>query len=252
VIVRAFLIKSLIAYCPQFKSHTAPSHFFNLKEKKISLGAVLQFRQALCFMNVKYPFSLNFGPADTRDRCIKSSQRVFRNLLLRTPERDDLPFETLALLAKSGSGRFEEDEAKELIRVFRPNRDGRLSELDFVRSIDRVYKAARLLSANISSSSNTDRAVENLINACFYCVLGFYVIGEFGIDPLRIFFSFSSVILAFAFMFGSSAAKYFEVSRAQYNAVETLAVRVPNSQLGIFYIQSMAGHALHHSPAPLW
>ena len=54
-------------------------------------------------------------------------------------------------------------------------------------------------------------AVENIVNVGFYAVLGCVALSRLGIDPLQLFFSFSSVILAFAFMFGSGAAKYFEV-----------------------------------------
>ena len=74
--------------------------------------------------------------ADTRENCIESAQRVYDRLLLRTPHRQQLPFETLALLAKNDDGTLDQDKAKELIRAFRPDRDGTLGKLEFVKSID--------------------------------------------------------------------------------------------------------------------
>lgn len=114
----------------------------------------------------------------------------------------ELPFETLALLTKDDYGRINQEKAKELIRVFRPDRDGNIKKLDFVKSVDAIYKAIRLLSANVRNSSQIDKAVENLSNMVFYVILGSFVLGQLGVNPLQLFFSLSSVILAFAFMFG--------------------------------------------------
>lgn len=131
---------------------------------------------------------------------------------MRTPGRDELSFETLALLSKDDDGRINQDKAKEMIRVFRPDREGTLTKLEFVKSIDIIYKSIRLLSANVRNSSQIDKAVENLVNTVFYIILGSFVLGQLGVNPLQLFFSLSSVILAFAFMFGNSSSKYFEVS----------------------------------------
>mgnify|MGYP005843868843 CR=1 FL=1 len=82
--------------------------------------------------------------------------------------------------------------------------------VDFVRSVDAIYKSIRLLAANIRNSSQIDMAVEGIINTIFYIVLGSFVLGQLGVNPLQLFFSLSSVILAFAFMFSNSSSKYFE------------------------------------------
>lgn len=214
--------------------------FLLMQEKKVTLGAVLQFRRALAFTKKKYPFSPAFGPADTRELCVESAQNVYNRLLLRRSDQyEDLNFETLAVLATDSRGTVDEYKLKDLIKVFRPDRDGKLTRLAFVKSIDVVYKRLRLLSANVHNSryakqmcavfafqivvlltnistfrSQIDVAVENIVNVGFYGVLGCIALSRLGIDPLQLFFSLSSVILAFAFMFGSGAAKYFEVRSA--------------------------------------
>jgi len=135
---------------------------------------------------------------------------VYNKLQLRTSFRNELPFETLALLAKDEEGKMDKDKARELIKVFRPDRDGSLGKLEFVKSIDVVYKELRLLCANINNSSYMDAAVENIVNIGFYIILAAIIIYRLGRDPVALFISFSSVIIAFAFMFGRSASKYVD------------------------------------------
>ena len=81
------------------------------------------------------PFSVAFGPASTREECIESAERVYHRLLLSTPERKILSFDTLALLAVHKDGTLDEEQLKELIRLFRPERDGNLTLLDFAKSV---------------------------------------------------------------------------------------------------------------------
>lgn len=151
-----------------------------------------------------------FGLADTREHCIDSAQQVYERLLLRTPNQSVLAFDTLALLAKNDKGGIDQQKAKLLIKLFRPDRDGTLTKLDFVKSIDEVYKSIRMLSANVSNSFQIEKAVKRIINIFFYIVVGAICLSQLGVDPLQLFFSLSSALLAFAFMFGSASSKTFE------------------------------------------
>jgi hypothetical protein len=58
------------------------------------------------------------------------------------------------------SNKLDEKALKGLVKIFRPDRDGTLSLVEFVRSIDRVYKDLRLLRASIRNSSRIDYAFE--------------------------------------------------------------------------------------------
>lgn len=139
---------------------------------------------------------LPLGCADTRERCITCSQRLFDRLVLRTPGTKKLPFSTIALLAKDDDdGRLDKKRLKDLIRLFRPDRDGKLSKLDFVRTIDVVYKSLRQLSLNIEDSVQIDKAVEFLFNVVFYFIMGSIVLQVMGVNPLQVFVSLSSLIL---------------------------------------------------------
>ena len=94
--------------------------------------------------------------------------------------------------------------------MFRPDRDGTLTLLDFVKSVDTVYKELSLMRASVANNSKMDRAFEKIINAGFYFVVVCGVLSVIGVDPLVLFASVSGFILAFAFMVGAAAAKYFE------------------------------------------
>jgi hypothetical protein len=131
---------------------------------KASISAVLSFRKALSFTRKRYPFSFQFGPADSREACIESSQAVYDRLMLGTPLETILPFDTLALLTLDETSQVDEEMAKDLVKLFRPDRQGYLTVLDFVKSVDSVYKEFRLLSASIENSSRLDRSFENLFN----------------------------------------------------------------------------------------
>lgn len=167
----------------------------------VPISAVLNFRKALVFIQKRYPFSYAFGEASTREECIESSQNVYFRLLERTPESDVLHFETLALITvDEDSAKIDQDKARELMKLFRPDRQGNLTLIDFVRSVDSVYKAYRLLSASIANSSRIDQAFERIFNVVFYVVAAIVVLAALGFDPVAIFLSLSSIVLAFAFM----------------------------------------------------
>jgi hypothetical protein len=163
-------------------------------------------------MDTDYPFSAAFGIADTREVCVTSAQEVYDRLLLKNQALSStLHFDTIAALALLRNGELDNDRIKELIRTFRPDRDGAISIVDFVRSVDGVYKELRMLRATVVSSSKIDKAIEKIINIVFYVVMACIILSQTGYNPLTLFLSLSSIILAFAFMIGSASAKYFEV-----------------------------------------
>jgi hypothetical protein len=147
----------------------------------VTISAVLRFRKALTFMQNRYPFSLSFGPADTREACIESAQQVYRRLLKRSTEQELLQFETIALLALDENDNINQEKAKALVKLFRPDRQGNLTMLDFVKSVDAVYKEFRLLNATIENSSQIDRAFEKIINVVFYAVVAIVVLSQLGL-----------------------------------------------------------------------
>ena len=134
----------------------------------VSVRSLLQFRRALACLRTPFPFSGSFGLADTRENTIESAQEAYYSLMLRTPNEDNLNFEILALLGVTRHGDLDQEKLKELIRLFRPERDGTVSLLDFVKSIDAIYKELRMLRAAVANSSKIDHAFEEIANVGFY------------------------------------------------------------------------------------
>lgn len=113
-------------------------------------------------MDLSYPFSKAFGLADSRQSCVQSAEEIYQCLVRDTPDGQGVfQFDTISALAKDpDTGDLDEKKLKDLVKIFRPERDGTLSLLEFVRSIDRVYKDLRLLRASIRNSSCIDQAFE--------------------------------------------------------------------------------------------
>jgi hypothetical protein len=185
------------------------------------VSALLHFRRALACLRTDFPFSSSFGPAGTREDTITSSQDVYERLLLGSEDGSCLHFNVLATLGVFPDGSLDQDKLVELIRIFRPDRDGTLSVVDFVKSIDAVYRELRLLRASVNNStkvrkgmhrshsrlrrhshhmpSKIDKSFENIFNIVFYGLITVVVLSQLGFDPLAMFLSISGVILAFAF-----------------------------------------------------
>jgi len=180
------------------------------KDKTVSIRNVLDFRQAITNLDEPCLFSSYYGLTRTRLECIECAEAVYKRLLSHTPYEKSLPFETLSLGAIDDRGILEEEKVKALIRLFRPDRNGDLSLLDFVQSCDNVYKQARMLQATMINSNQIDAAYESLLNFVFYFFLGLIVLAIMEIYPLTAFLSLTGVILGFAFIFGPASSKYFE------------------------------------------
>lgn len=101
-----------------------------------------------------------------------------------------------------------------------------------------VYKSLRLLRASIANAGQIDQAFENMINCAFFIILVCVILAANGFNPLALFLSFSSIILAFAFMIGSASSKYFEgilfiLVRRPYDIGDRVAISDVNSAASI-------------------
>ena len=96
-----------------------------------------------------------------------------------------------------------------------------------------------MLQASIANSSQIDQAFAGLVNFVFYGVVVVVIMAALGLDPLALFLSLSSIILAFAFMIGSASSKYFEgllfiLVRRPYNIGDLINVNGIDEMTGFF------------------
>jgi hypothetical protein len=180
----------------------------------VSVKDLLQFRQSCRLIETNFPFSPAFGLASTRTNCILSAEKLYGKILKRqnkSDSRDVLNFETLSAIALEKDSTLDQAKVRKLSRVFRPNRKGELSILDWCKSCDAVYKEMRFLNSSIHNASQIDRAYERILNIGFYTLLAIVVFGMLGISALSFILSLSSILVAFAFMIGPASSTYFDV-----------------------------------------
>lgn len=92
--------------------------------------------------------------------CIEAAENVYRGLVKQKTEKGFVRFETLeAIVGDGGRGRVRR---KRLVSIFRPDKEGKITHLDFIKAIDAVYRELRILSATIKNSAQIDRAYERV------------------------------------------------------------------------------------------
>ena len=185
----------------------------NKQDKEIedpTIHEILQFRKALSFLEDSHPFGLSFGPAFSRDSCIKSSKALYKRLLALTPGSTVLHFDVIGVLAYNADDSFDERKAKELVKLFRPDKNDEISLLAFVQSCDSAYKKLRYLRAGTGNSTLIDEVLENFFNGVFSFCLALAVMTILKMNPWTLLVSLSTILVSFAFAFGPSVAQIIE------------------------------------------
>jgi hypothetical protein len=188
-----------------------------------SLSAIVQFGSSLGVLESSYPFGQSFGKAETRHQVVDCAQQVYVELLELQQNLDihnvyscaggldpttTLKFHTLAIIAMDDLGNLDMKMAKELMNVFRPTREGDISLVEFVKSVDTVYKEIRKLRASVANEGKVNAAAEKLINVMFYFVLICFFMAALGIDPVVIFGGLATFIISFSFCVSGASSDY--------------------------------------------
>jgi len=184
-----------------------------------SIGDILKFRKALTYMDETHPFSECFGPANTRNACIRSSQKIYRHLL-KAKKSAVLDFDVLALLAIDEDGNEIEPKRRAIYQLFRPDRNNELSLIVFVQSCDTVYKRLRFFRAAVGNASVIDKVLEGIIDSVFNFILLLVILSMLQFNPWALLVSISTLLVSLAFAVGPSTARYIE-------GVLLIAVRRP-------------------------
>jgi hypothetical protein len=214
----------------------------DLQWKKISIKKILQFRETLNYMDGTHPLSVPFGTAGTRKQCMTSAQRVYTRLLMKTPESPILHFDTVMMLAIDKNEKLQKDKARALIRLFRPDRNGHLTLLDFVKSCDQIFKRLKMFRVTTANSAQLDDAFEQLVNIVFYFFLTLIVLSALGVDPQAMFLSLTGLLLPLSFLFSAAASKYFEVSMKSLPNTVFICILLSGVLTRCFLITAYTGH----------
>lgn len=121
-----------------------------------------------------------------------------------------LHIETLIPLATNKDGRLDKTKARALIKLFRPDRNGNITLLDFLKSCDNLYKRVVLFRATTTNAGRLDDAFEKMINFVFYIILALVLAAAAGFNPSELFLSMGAIFLPLSFLFSAAASKFFE------------------------------------------
>jgi hypothetical protein len=165
---------------------------------------------------------------------VYSAETVYSRLLQCIPEKEVVTFDVLAMLALCDSGDLDDELLGKLIKLFRPDREGRLTLLDFVKSVDSAYKDLKLLRASVANASKVSfmlycvtyfmlyhsiltvygsqlgRAFDTIFTFFFYVFLFVTIVAIMGLDPFVMIASFSGFILGFAFMINIACSSWVQ------------------------------------------
>eukprot|EP00980_Cylindrotheca_fusiformis_P014041 scaffold3670_cov124-Cylindrotheca_fusiformis.AAC.17 len=186
------------------------------------LTSIIQFRASLSVLESTMPYSPAFGEACTRSEVIKRSEALYKQLLKKQEflhgnnENDRMPaessilrFHTIALTALKSNGTFDRRFCKDLVKLFRPARNGNITNIEFCKSIDAQYKEMRKLRATIANEGRVNNSSETIINIVFYFVAAMAGLAVLGINPIALFGVLASFILGFSFMISGASSDYF-------------------------------------------
>lgn len=91
-------------------------------------------------------FSFAWGNVSTRELCIINSQNVYKRLVPHNSGESLLSFDILALIARLQDQTLDVEKLKELIRLLRPDRDGKLGMLGTLRNVTQGGLIRKVLS----------------------------------------------------------------------------------------------------------
>jgi hypothetical protein len=198
-----------------------------------SLSAIVQFRATSSYLDNDLIFGAAFGYATTRLQMLEGAQELYARLLHKQLDRNELQFNTIAQVALR-NGALDDARLKDLVRMFRPARDGVVTVLEFCKSVDSLYKELRLLRAGIDNEAKMNATSETLLNYLFYFIVGCIFLYIIGVDPAALLGALATFIIGFAFAIGSALGKWFEgmlmiLLRRPYDIGDRIAVSNPDT-----------------------
>jgi small-conductance mechanosensitive channel len=145
-----------------------------------------------------------------------------------------LGFEVLVPLAfRDNNGELEEEILSKLIDLFRPDREGFLTLLDFAKSVDTVYKELKMLRANVANASKArtmileaierlnwtnltlgmtaaqlDRVFDTIASFVFYFALSLFTLATLGVNAFALLTSVVTTVGLFAFMMNIACSSW--------------------------------------------
>lgn len=146
-----------------------------------------------------------FGGSSTRELCVENSRRLFDKLITLS-NYNTLSLDILFGAARTAEKNIDTAKVKRIIQLFRPDSNGTVSKLDFVKSIDSIYKSVLFLNASIHNADQIVMVVGVVRTILFVFICCVLLILRRNNDTLL--WLIITLLATMAFMVGSS--KFFE------------------------------------------
>jgi len=204
----------------------------NSEQESAKLSAIVQFRHSVSMLNSNYPFSPTFGRAINRKDVLEHSQEIYSDLL-DIADSPVVNFRILAFLAMDEENSLDEELLKDLVSLFRPERDGSISMLNFCKSIDMIYKELRKLRASIENEAHLNSAAESIQNAIFYAILTCVYLMAIRVRYLELLTLLVFLSVTFSFCLGGAAGNFVEgvllvIAQRPYDIGDRIAITSPS------------------------
>lgn len=138
----------------------------------------------------------------------EEANRVGEYLYLRL---NDLRFEYREGIPQSRLEEvFHPDEAEEAFKMLDVDNSGLISKNDCIAAVLAIYQERKNLAKSLQDVRSITSVLETLIGIVIHILFVFFYLLIFEADIGQLWISFSSVILAFSFMFGNSVRAVYE------------------------------------------
>ncbi len=182
---------------------------------------------------------------------MESGIDVYKRLCHHNLSRSVLNFDTLTILARDEKGKVDKEKARALIFLFRPDSEGNITLLNFLKANDKVYRRLRLLRATVVNSNQLDDALGFILNCVFFILMiSVIALGVYDLDPTQIFVAIGSLSLSISFAIGNASSKWFEgvllvLVRKPYDIGDRIAISDPKCDTNIdgsvtWFVESVA------------
>ncbi|PRW44384.1 Mechanosensitive ion channel 10 [Chlorella sorokiniana] len=127
-------------------------------------------------------------------------------------------------------------QAEEAFRYIDIDGNGRISAGEVRDSVLKIYQERAFLACTLRDTKSVIGKLERLLGAIIHVLFGFFYLYIFGVDVTKAWLTFSSVILAFTFIFGNSIRTVFECvvwlfSVHPYDVGDTLVIGGENHRV---------------------
>jgi len=178
-------------------------------QRELSLQDIFLFWLATrtISFHIRSSFSPAFGSVETRQSLVDSAKKLYINLASTQESHEDtLRFETIAKASSLGSF----DNRNCVATVFTPDKDGTLSEMQFVESVEKVYKKLVCLYKASENATSIDAFLEGFVDGLFFVCSAFFFLAVFGLHSLALSLGAASLGLSLLVLSSAAVSSYIE------------------------------------------